>query len=320
MSLTTMNGPTGGPGMFLNVPNEQYHAGPGVSKSQLDHLHNAPALLEWSRNAPRDEEARAAVDIGDALHALLLEPDRFESEYVTDFVPPEGALVTIDQIKAAMDERGIGYTSKDTKGTLVNKLLDIDPDAPVLDRLRETWAEEVRGRTILSAAECRKLHLMHASVMAHPFARALIEAPGPVEASIYWNDPDTGLLCRCRPDKLPELAGLRIVLDVKTTADMDQFAASVEDYRYHVQDSFYSEGYLQHFGVAPDAFVFLVVSTSRDAGRYPVRCFALPAEDKLAGHSAMRADLATYAECQRTGVWPGIETITRPSWARRAAA
>ncbi|HEY1035512.1 MAG TPA: PD-(D/E)XK nuclease-like domain-containing protein [Pseudoxanthomonas sp.] len=308
------------PGYYLNIPNDAYHAGPGVSKSQLDLLHLAPALLQWSKDAPRDDEARAAVDLGDAFHALLLEPERFEAEYALDFTPPDGALVTTDHIKAYMDEHGIGYTSKDTKGTLVDKLLLADPDAPVLERLREAWASELGGRTVLTAAEFRKLQLMRASTLAHPFARALLEAEGDIEPCIYWTDPITGELCRCRPDKSGHIGSFRFLLDVKSTGDIDHFAASIEDYRYHVQDAFYGEGYEQHYGAPPDAFIFLAVSTTRNAGRYPVRCFMLDANDRMKGRADFRADLDRYATCKRDGVWPGIETITRPEWARRRDA
>lgn len=308
------------PGYHLNLPNTDYHAGPGVSKTQLDMVHLAPALLQWSRSAPRDDDARAAVDVGDAFHATALEPHRFEAEYAGDFVAPDNALVTVDQVKAYMDDNGISYAAKDSKGVLVAKLLDMEPDAPVLDRLRSEWEDNLGGRRVLTAPEMRKLQLMRESALAHPFARKLLEADGDVEPSIYWIDPETGVLCRCRPDKVVRLGSMRIVLDVKTTADIDRFGSSLEDYRYYVQDPFYSEGYTQHFGAPPDAFVFLVVSTQRSAGRYPVRCFQLAAEDKLAGRIEFQNDLRTYAECQRTGVWGGIETITRPSWARRAAA
>jgi exodeoxyribonuclease VIII len=307
------------PGHYIGLPNRAYHSGPGVSKSQLDLLNDAPALIEWSRNAPRDEEARAAVDLGDAFHALVLEPERFDAEYAVEFQPPAGALVTADDVKAACDERGIGYTTKDTKQALVAKLLDHDPDAPVLEKLRADWAAGLNGRRVLTAEENRKLMLMRESALAHPFARALLQAHGPVESSIYWVDQETGLLCRIRPDKIAALANVKVIVDVKVTGDIERFAASIEDYRYHVQEAFYREGCEQHFG-EPCAFVFLVVSSKRDAGRYPVRCFALQEDDRIAGENEMRKDLATYAECQRTGLWPGVETITRPEWARRRDA
>lgn len=309
--------PPSGPGYYRDVPNETYHAGPGVSKSQLDLVNRAPALLEWSRKAPRDEEARAAIDIGDAFHAVLLEPQRFDAEYTVAFEAPPGAIVSTDDLKSALDERGIAYMSKDTKPALTRKLLDMDPDAPVAEKLREEWLAGVNGRTVLTAEEYRKLRLMRESALAHPYVRMLVEADGDVEPSIYWTDPETGLLCRCRPDK--NIVSRRILLDVKTVGDMDRFAASIEDYRYHVQDAFYSEGHTRHYGEPPAAFLFLAVSTSRDAGRYPVRLFSLAPADREIGRAEFRKNLDTVAECERTKIWPGIETIQRPHWARRAA-
>ncbi len=264
------------PGYYRDLSNAQYHSGPGVSKSQLDLLHKSPALLQWSKAAPEDEEKKAALNIGDAVHALILEPHRFREEYV---------------VAPAVDKR--------TKAG------------------KEKWAEVEaglnEGQVILTAEEGRKIELIYGSVMAHPHARWIVEAAGDAEASIYWNDPETGLLCRCRPDKLITEHGW--IVDVKTTADMSKFARSVYDFRYHVQDQFYSEGYKQHFGEEPAGFLFLVVSTSIECGKYPVRLFCLDAEAKARGRATMREDLATLAECERTGEFPGIETLSLPRWA-----
>lgn len=265
------------PGYYKDLPNEQYHSGPGISKSQLDLIHKSPSLLQWSRTAPEDDEKKSALNVGDAVHALLLEPERFRAEYA---VGPKDA-------------------PRNTKAG------------------KEKWAEFEaglkEGQTVLTAEEGRKIELIYGSVMAHPNAKWLIEAKGDAEASIYWNDPETGLLCRCRPDKLITEHGW--IVDVKTTADMSKFARSVYDFRYHVQDQFYSEGYKQHFGEEPAGFLFLVVSTSIECGKYPVRLFCLDAEAKARGQAVMREDLATLAECERTGEFPGIETLSLPRWA-----
>lgn len=45
------------------------------------------------------------------------------------------------------------------------------------------------------------------------------------------------------------------IMDVKTTADIQRFKTAYYDYRYHVQDAFYSDGYEAQFGVQP-TFVF----------------------------------------------------------------
>lgn len=263
------------PGYYPGIPNEDYHAGAGVSKSQLDLIRRSPALLQWSRSAPEDGEKKAALNIGDAAHAAILEPHRFHAEYA------------------------------------------IGPDAPKNTKEgKAKWAdfEETLGeKTVLTHAEGRKVALIRESVLAHPHARWLVEADGDVEASIYWNDSITGHLCRCRPDKaLPKMGWL---VDVKTTADMARFAKSIYEYRYHVQDPFYSDGYAAHFGEPVRGFLFLAVSTSIECGRYPVRIFTLDQDAKDRGRFAYQRDMQVYAECMSSGEWPGIETISLPSWA-----
>lgn len=262
------------PGYYRDLPNEVYHSGPGISKSQLDLVRKSPSLLQWSKNAPEDEQKKTALNVGDAVHAKLLEPHRFDAEYA---VAPD-----VD-----------GRTKEGKKA---------------IAEFRETLG----NRTALTADEARVVELIHGSVMAHPHAKWIATAKGDVEASIYWTDPGTGLLCRCRPDKLIPEHGW--IVDVKTTADINKFSRSVWDYRYHVQDAFYSEGYRQHFGEAPAGFMFLVISTSIECGRYPVRLFLLDEMAKAKGQDHMREDLNTVYDCELSGEWPGVETIGLPHW------
>lgn len=265
------------PGYYRDLSNEAYHKGPGISKSQLDLIHKSPALFQWSKAAPEDEEKKSALNIGDAVHAILLEPHRFDDEFAI----------------------GPADAPRNTKAG------------------KEKWEEfeaSLIGQTVLTADEGRKVMMIRESVMAHPHARWLVEAEGDAEASIYWNERSTGLLARCRPDKtIPKLGW---IADVKTTADMDKFARSVYDYRYHVQDPFYCDGYAAHFGEQPAAFVFLVVSTSIECGKYPVRIFTLDLEAKSIGRDTYLEDMATYADCIRTGEWSGLETLSLPYWAK----
>ena len=59
-------------GLVLGLSNEEYHAGQGVSKSQLDQIAESPATYIWAKNAPVDEEKLKAFDMGSAIHCLLL--------------------------------------------------------------------------------------------------------------------------------------------------------------------------------------------------------------------------------------------------------
>ncbi|EBA5054340.1 RecE family exodeoxyribonuclease, partial [Salmonella enterica subsp. enterica serovar Cerro] len=198
------------PGIYYDIPNEAYHAGPGVSKSQLDDIADTPAIYLWRKNAPVDTEKTKSLDTGTAFHCRVLEPEEFSKRFI---IAPE-------------------FNRRTSAGKEEEK----------------TFLEECArtGRTVLTAEEGRKIELMYQSVMALPLGQWLVESGGYAESSVYWEDPETGILCRCRPDKIiPEF---HWIMDVKTTADIQRFRTAYYDYRYHVQDAFYSDGYRAQFG------------------------------------------------------------------------
>jgi len=265
-------------GIYHDISNEDYHAGEGVSKSQLDMVAKNPALLKWVKAAPEDEEKKSALDMGSALHCLLLEPQEFDKRFI---VAPEFNRRT-SQGKA--DEEAFLKSVADMR------------------------------MTVMSAEQGRKLQLMRDSALAHPAARWMLEAPGYCESSMYWNDDETGELCRIRPDKW--LNEHNVIVDVKKVADMDRFARHIEEFRYHVQDAMYREGALKATGAA-HGFFFLAVSESIDCGRYPVRVFELDPDDVNTGGVLFRRDLNTYHQCRVSDEWGGVEIIKRPEWARK---
>lgn len=294
------------------MPIEEYHRAPGASKSRLDWVAKSPALVEWADKAPVDEDADKAVDIGSALHSLLLEPDQFTKEYVADFKAPDGAIVTTYDFQEALQARGVSFLKSASKKVLMETLLDHDPDAPVSDVLREAWEGSVNGREVLTLGDWRKLHLMRDSVMAHPTARKLLEADGHTERSHFWIDDLTGELCRCRIDReIPQFAA---VLDIKTTADMQRFPRSAKRYRYPMQQVMYSEGYAATQGHPPAVFGFVVVSSTRDAGRYPVDVMYCSPGDLENASLELRRDLATWAAARKSGQWSGFHEMTLPPW------
>lgn len=263
-------------GVFTGLSNQDYHAGPGYSKTQLDMVAQSPALLPWSKSAPRDESSDAAR-IGTALHMLLLEPEVFAKSYIAE--PGKFDLRT-------------------TAGKAA----------------RAEFEAEAAGRVVLGHDEWEMLQRQRDSVMAHPEARGLIEVAGVAEASAYWVDPDTGLLCRCRPDWWPYQD---VMVDIKSTEDPSPraFGKSVHEYRYHVQDAFYMDGASIASGTQVEEFFFLAIGKKRELGRYPVRVYRLRDEDRELGRSLYKSDLSAIRECELQGQWPGIEELALPAYA-----
>ncbi|EIG4472354.1 exodeoxyribonuclease VIII [Escherichia coli] len=268
------------PGIYYGISNENYHAGPGVSKSQLDDIADTPALYLWRKNAPVDTTKTKTLDLGTAFHCRVLEPEEFSNRFI---VAPE-------------------FNRRTNAGKEEEKAF-----------LMECAST---GKTVITAEEGRKIELMYQRVMALPLGQWLVESAGHAESSIYWEDPETGILCRCRPDKIiPEF---HWIMDVKTTADIQRFKTAYYDYRYHVQDAFYSDGYEAQFGVLP-TFVFLVASTTVECGRYPVEIFMMGEEAKLASQQEYHRNLRTLADCLNTDEWPAIKTLSLPRWAKEYA-
>ncbi|EIH8326764.1 exodeoxyribonuclease VIII [Escherichia coli] len=268
------------PGIYYGISNENYHAGPGVSKSQLDDIADTPALYLWRKIAPVDTTKTKTLDLGTAFHCRVLEPEEFSNRFI---VAPE-------------------FNRRTNAGKEEEKAF-----------LMECAST---GKTVITAEEGRKIELMYQRVMALPLGQWLVESAGHAESSIYWEDPETGILCRCRPDKIiPEF---HWIMDVKTTADIQRFKTAYYDYRYHVQDAFYSDGYEAQFGVLP-TFVFLVASTTVECGRYPVEIFMMGEEAKLAGQQEYHRNLRTLADCLNTDEWPAIKTLSLPRWAKEYA-
>lgn len=266
------------PGIYYDLSNEDYQSGPGVSKSQLDDIAIDPSCYLWRKNAPEDEDKKTALIMGSALHCLMLEPDAFDKRYIT---APEFNRRT-NQGKAEEQE------------FLKNVA--------------------TMGMTVLDVEQGRKLRLMRESIMAHHSARFFLEAEGHCESSIYWNDEETNELCRIRPDKI--LKRTPVIIDIKKISDISRFSRHIEEYRYHVQDAYYREGYFKHFGVHPQ-FIFIAVSESIDCGRYPVHTYKLAEQDVSVGRALFRQNLYAYHQCRITGNWGGIEEISRPEWARK---
>lgn len=265
-----------GPGFYTDLSNEQYHSGPGISKSGLDLIAHCPSTLPWSKAAPVDDEKTKALDFGTALHCLLLEPDEFDKQFV---VAPE-----------------INRRTNDGKAEWEAFLIEHD------------------DQIVMTADEWHKLQIMLDSVKAHPTAQWIFDQKGVNEASIYWNDEQTGELCRVRPDRI--LTDHHIIVDVKKVDGLDRFEKHVEEFRYHVQHAMYCEGYRQHFGVDPD-FVFLAVSSSVSAGRYDVDVVDLDPDWVRRGHELFREALETYHQCRVNDDWVHIRRLERPGWAVR---
>lgn len=259
------------PGVYEGIPNEAYHAGPGVSKSGLWTIQTkSPAHFKYG-----EREDSEAFSLGEAIHLAILEPEKFEE---------------------------IAYRGPD-------------------DRRGNKWKDAVEfcgidGKLLLTSGEYDDALAIRDTVHADAWVNSIITGGDRiVEASGYWIDPETGVLCRCRPDLYRR--DLSVVIDLKSTvsARPSDFAKSVVNYGYHAQEAFYTDG-MRAMGQQVDAFVFIALEKKSP---YAKAVYELPPSIVEEGRALMRSSLNTYAECQRADMWPGygdgVQELAFPRWA-----
>ncbi|MGH3584828.1 MAG: PD-(D/E)XK nuclease-like domain-containing protein [Pseudonocardia sp.] len=182
-------------------------------------------------------------------------------------------------------------------------------------------AARAAGEIPLKPAEYQQVHDMADALRRHPVAALLFDPEhGVPEQSLFWRDDRTGVMRRARLDWLPHpRAGRLIIPDYKTcaSANPDKLARSVEDFGYHQQDDWYRSG-AKALGLADDDAAFVFVCQEKTAP-YVITVIDMDATARRIGAARNRRALETFAECTRTGYWPGysdeISHLSLPPWA-----
>jgi len=221
-----------------------------------------------------------AMLIGKLLHRAILEPARF-SEGVSHFVKPEG----------------MKFSTKEGKA----------------------WRDEHAALPIIGAADDRHIAGAMRAVHAVPQAAALLAGRGSNECTVFAEHPRTGLTLRMRADRLTEDgAGRPWIVDIKSCPDVRRFALTARDLRYDVQGVFYPD-VLALAGQPFAAFVFIAVELEPTHGIHGVRLVMLDEDTQSKARLLYESELDRWAECERTGVWPGypedIEYLSVRRWA-----
>lgn len=265
--------------VIKGMSNDDYHAADGISKSGLDLIAQSP-LHYWARYLDpkrKPHEPTPAMVTGTAIHTAVLEPARFAAEF---------------RVEPAVNKR-----------TNAGKE---EYEAFVADC-------EANGFTPISVKDLEVCNNISEVVRSHYTAQQLL-SEGEAEVSMFWDDPVTGVLCKCRPDWITKGG---IVVDLKSTGDASPsgFAKSAYNFRYWVQAAWYLDGIEQATGKRPEAFVFVAFEKEP-----PYACgFYYATEEMIeAGRSEYRRLLDQYADSLKHQNWRGysttLEPLLMPAW------
>jgi hypothetical protein len=296
------------PGAYPDISNDDYHGreicpAPSISSTGLKKLVGHLGLQtkgctprhywEGSPLNPnrKPQEQTNALRLGSAFHDALLLPERWmdgDCYHVT----PNG-----------FDWR----KSKEQR-----------------DDIAAADMAKADGCTLISFAERDEINAMVAAIRANPTCDALLSDGAP-EVTLAWQDSETGVWLRCRPDWLRD--NLSCGINVKTAADASfvGFQSDVTKFRYFMSAALELDGIEAVKGTRPPLYVHPVIEKPGKGwqpGDYlPTALWTLSAEDLAYGQALNRRAIRTFADCLSADRWPGYADEPTPcgvsGWARK---
>lgn len=281
------------PGAYPGIDMVDYHRNPNLLPAPSLSSSGAKKLLGQSpfhfwfdspMNPDRPPEPEAPhFNIGKAAHDLLLLSDRWPDAY---HVLPEG------------------FAWNKTKAM---------PEA-----IAEAEEGREAGKTLLRFEEAATVHRVAASLQRSELARAAL-TNGESEVTLAWQDKETGVWLRARPDFLP--AKRAIITDLKFMAashcSPDGFRKAIHNFGYHQSAALYGDGIKEVFGERPKNWLHVVVEKDEP---HCVALYELPGEDIERGRWLNRRAIRLFADCLSADHWPGYADepvqVGLPGWAR----
>lgn len=255
---------------------ERYQAADGINATGLKEILRSPAHYQVYKTQPAKAETEA-MRFGKLVHMAVLEPARFRFLSV---VQPSFNLRT----NAGRDDLAKWRADQDSKAIVM------------------TEADQPRIQGMLAAVE------------AHPMLCRLL-ADGKREVSVWWDDPDTKVLCKGRLDFV---SAKGVAVDLKTTKDAraEPFARDVVQNMYHVQMAHYLKA-----GEATGLFAFDQYAWVAIEKEAPFAIAIYVASSVMRGIGEQWRAHATeiYAQAFHADMWPGLPSMATelepPPWA-----
>lgn len=250
-----------------------------LSKSQLSDILDCPARFKYFHIDGNKSSDKDYFNIGNAIHTLALEPDTFHDRF---YVIPDGIR---------RDKRTDAF-----KSCIV----------------------EAGARKMLTKSDYEAIIEMSKSLASNKKAMAILDGSGHVEQSILWNDKDTGLNLRCRPDLRREDG---LIVDIKTAASANprKFMKAAFDMHYDLSVAMTCDGVESATGKRPENYVFLVIEKTAP---YIIEAYdsfrPFDPEDMSnmtyadAGSYRFRRALEKFIECKKSGNWYGYSEKINP--------
>lgn len=280
------------PGIY-DLSMEVYHSdcceGPSISSTGLRTIHNECPLEYWAFSVLNPKryimDDKGAYSFGRAAHCLIVGGEVFSERYV-----------------------------------LRPRVIDEKPWQSNRTVCREWVANQLEaGLTIITPDDLYHIENMAKVLETHPMAETLLQ--GEVEKSLVWQDDETGVWLKARPDVIPTFDN--VSNDYKTTTSICrpyELNRDIARYGYFMQLALVEEG-LRVLKGAENLNMVLTFQTKKEP--YHIAPIEISPEYLSLGHDLNRRALRTFADCWAKQDWPGyvegIPVAHAPEWLTKQA-
>lgn len=267
------------PGIQI-ITNSAYHKGPGLSSTGIKNILKSP--MHFKEASLNPVEPTTEMLRGTLIHTLLLEPEKFEEDYVVgDFSV----------------RRGKEY----------EKLLTDNPTKTIITRAEYEESEKIR-------------EAFNFQMNTNKDLAALME--GTKELSFYWEDEKTGVKCKVRPDNITPggvIVDLKTTWNAsydqfqKQMVDLGYWISAAY-YLKGVRETFKQT---KKPDILPVCHTFKIVAVETKAP-YPVAIYEIGPKALDEGAKYCDRALEIFADCIATDEWPGYAkqalVLELPNW------
>lgn len=259
-------------GIYFGMPEEEYHALPALSSHGIRKLASSPMLFwastPWLSEIGRKRyeerlkkaEEKQHLTVGKAYHCRIMEgAEEFSRRFAVDLTEEDcaDAIESTDQIKAALAEAGkkpfgkvpgklpdgSDYMRAAKKADWIAQLLDIDPEAKVLDVLKQQHRATHDGKAFISRETFEQIEIAARMIECDPEVRHAFTG-GYAEVVLIWHCPKTGVPMKARVDylKLKSIVDLKSIANQRDRSLENAIRFEIAAYHYNIQPAVYQEG------------------------------------------------------------------------------
>ena len=274
---------------------QEYLAVDAMNSSGLKQFRRSPAHFRWDRDNS-DSGDTDATRFGTAVHTAILEPELFGEYAVLEgcWGKKKNGEHCGHPAKIARGKRGYCGIHDPKKGTPVRQLA-------------------------LKLADYTRVRAIEQAIADNPTATGFLRGhTGTIEVSGIFQDPETKVRCKIRPDRVvtfPMGDHLETAcVDLKTTrkATDGGWWREIASLGYHYQAALCRRG-LARLGQVCTASVIVAVESEAPHG---VGCYLLDEDDVARANEEITELLARYADCRKRNEWPSYPSEPHMPWSR----